>query len=299
MAERTDATGATIDLPHSPRRIVSLVPSYSELVAAMNLADRLVGVTRYCIDPPELRPIRKVGGTKNPNIGRIVKLEPELVLANLEENREDDVAALRDAGLDVYVGDVRGAADLGGDMDNVAALLAGSAHVQRKQLDAAIDEQAHLDHARPRVRAACLIWRNPWMAASGDTYIGDLLRRAGAVNVFERHRGGRYPRIALKELIAADPEVILLPDEPYEFGPRHRDELAALHGISAARNGNVLLCDGQMITWWGVRTAGALPAVAALLDRARPNWQEALGGGDDDLPPGLNITVAQQDVVAE
>lgn len=298
MAERTDATGTTLDLPYPPRRIVSLVPSYSELVAALRLADRLVGVTRYCIDPPELRAIRKIGGTKNPNLERIIKLEPELVLANREENCEEDVAALRDAGLPVYVGDVRSVSGLGEELDNVASLLASSAYPQRKQLDAAVDEQAHLDHARPRVRAACLIWRNPWMAASGDTYIGDLLRSAGAINVFEQHRDDRYPRVALKELIAADPEVVLLPDEPYKFGPRHRDELSALHGMAAARNGNVLLCDGQMLTWWGVRTAEALPAVAALLDQARPNWQEALAA-DDDLPPGLNITVAQQDVVAE
>lgn len=299
MPKVTDAAGTELDLAVTPRRIVSLVPSYTELVASMKLGPRLVGITRYCTDPPELAvAVRKVGGTKNPEIERIVRLAPDIVLANREENREEDVAELRAAGLVVYVGDVRTCEQLRDDIDAVARLLSAAAYGQLKALDAALDEQVHLGATRPPVRAACLIWRNPWMAASGDTYIGDLLRRAGAVNVFEQHRDGRYPRITLKELIAADPEAILLPSEPYRFGDRHRAELSALHGITAARDGNVALCDGQMITWWGVRTADALPAVARLLDAARPGWQEALAA-NDDLPPGLELDLSRQDVVVE
>ena len=299
MPPVTDATGAELDLPATPRRIVSLVPSYTELAAAMKLGPRLVGITRYCTDPPELAAaVRKVGGTKNPDIERIARISPDIVLANREENREEDVADLRAAGLDVYVGDVRACDRLRDDIDAVSRLLGASPYGQLKALDAALEEQARLAASRPSVRAACLIWRNPWMAASGDTYIGDLLRRAGAVNIFERHRGGRYPRISLKELIDADPEVILLPGEPYRFGERHRAELSALHGITAARDGNVLLCDGQTITWWGIRTADALPAVARLLDAARPGWREALDV-NDDLPPGLELDLSRRDVVAE
>ena len=299
MPSAVDALGVEIALPSAPRRIVSLVPSFTELAAALRLGRRLVGVTRFCTDPPEVvAPVRKVGGTKNPDIERIIGLAPDIVLANREENREEDVAALREAGLAVYVGDVRSPADVRGEIERVAQLLGTVSLQQTRPLDEALEEQEHLNRLRPRVRAACLIWRNPYMAAGGDTYIGGLLRDAGGVNVFETHRSGeRYPRITLAELIEAAPELLLLPSEPYRFGKRHRRELLAQHGIPAARAERVHLCDGQMITWWGVRTAPALHEIAALLDSARPDWRGAQSPDPHDLPPGLALNVEQQDIV--
>ena len=299
MPSAVDALGVEIALPSAPRRIVSLVPSFTELAAALRLGRRLVGVTRFCTDPPEVvAPVRKVGGTKNPDIERIISLAPDIVLANREENREEDVAALREAGLAVYVGDIRSAAQVGEEIQRVAALLGAVAIQQTRAIDEALDEHAHLNHVRPLVRAACLIWRNPYMAAGGETYIGDLLRSAGGINVFERHRGdARYPRVTLAELAEAAPDVILLPSEPYRFGKRHRSELLAQHGIPAARAERIHLCDGQMITWWGVRTAPALHEIAALLDSARADWRGAQSPDLHDLPPGLALNVEQQDIV--
>ncbi len=297
MPSVVDATNTEINIDRPARDVVSLVPSFSELICELRLGARLVGVTRFCVEPAEIvTPIRKVGGTKNPDIDRIVKLNPDLVLANREENNEDDVSALRDAGLNVYVGDVRTAEQAKEEIDRVAGLMGGVSMRLTDSIGEALEEQQHLSRLRPRVRVAALIWRNPYMAASGDTYIGDLLRLCGGINVCEDSVRGRYPRLSLPELIALDPEVLLLPSEPYRFRERHAQELLAQHHMTSAREGHVYLCDGQNLTWWGARTPAAIRDVAALLDRARAGWQ-AEAAMAPELPPGLNLTVTQQDVV--
>ena len=294
----SDATGVEIALERSPRTVVSLVPSFTEMVCTLRLNSRLVGVTRFCVEPAaEVTPIRKIGGTKNPDVEQIVRLEPDLVLANKEENREEDVTALRDAGLTVYVGEVRSVEENAAELERVSKLLGAVSLKITQAMEAALEEQRHLERLRPRVRAACLIWRRPYMAAGGDTYIGDLLRVCGGINVFE-HVGtdGRYPRIGLRELIEADPEVVLLPSEPYRFRERHAAELTSLQELTAAREGRIYLCDGQALTWWGVRTAEAVELVAELLDRARPAWRTHVVD-TPELPPGLHLNVTQQDTV--
>ena len=297
MPSVVDATETTIDLERPAREVVSLVPSFTELVCSMRLESRLVGVTRFCVEPAEVvTAIRKVGGTKNPDVERIIRLNPQLVLANREENTEEDVSALREAGLNVYVGDVRTAEEAREEVDRVGRLLGGVSMKIGNAIEEALEEQRHVARMRPRVRAAALIWRNPFMAASGDTYIGDLLRLCGAINVCEDASRGRYPRLSLTELIALDPEVILLPSEPYRFRARHAEELLAQHRMTAGRNGHVYLCDGQNLTWWGNRTAAAIHEVASLLDHARAGWQ-AEAAMAPELPPGLNLSVTQQDVV--
>ncbi len=263
----------------------------------MRLGARLVGVTKFCVEPADtVTAIRKVGGTKNPDIERIIRLSPQLVLANLEENNEEDVTALREAGINVYVGDIRTADRVQEEIDHVGRLVGGIAVKTADAIEESLEEQCHIQRLRPRVRVAVLIWRNPYMAASGDTYIGDLLRVCGGINVCEDAAQGRYPRLQLTDLIDLDPEVILLPSEPYRFRERHAEELLAQHGISAARNGHVYLCDGQNLTWWGIRTPAAINEVASLLDQARAGWQ-AEAEMIPELPPGLNLNVTQQDVV--
>ena len=300
MPSVVDATETTVSLERPARSVVSLVPSFTELVCELRLSSRLLGVTRFCVEPAEtVTGIRKVGGTKNPDVERIVELGPELVLANREENNAEDVASLREAGLQVYVGDVKTAADAVAEIGRVGELLGGITIKARSPSEEAIEEQRHVERMRPKVRVAALIWRNPYMAASGDTYIGDLLRVCGGINVCESmalEGRGRYPRLSLAELIELDPEVILLPSEPYRFRERHAAELLAQQGMSAGRNGRVFLCDGQNLTWWGVRTGAAIAEVAGLLDRARSGWQAEVSMVED-LPPGLNLTVRQQDVV--
>ena len=297
MPSVVDATDTEIELDRPAREVVSLVPSFTELVCSMRLGSRLVGVTKFCVEPADtVTAIRKVGGTKNPDIERIIRLNPQLVLANLEENNEEDVTALRAAGINVYVGDIRTADRVQEEIDHVGRLMGGIAVKTSDAIKESLEEQRHIQRLRPRVRVAVLIWRNPYMAASGDTYIGDLLRVCGGINVCEDAAQGRYPRLQLTDLIDLDPEVILLPSEPYRFRERHAEELLAQHGISAARNGHVYLCDGQNLTWWGIRTPAAISDVASLLDQARADWQ-AEAEMIPELPPGLNLNVTQQDVV--
>jgi ABC-type Fe3+-hydroxamate transport system substrate-binding protein len=256
------------------RRIVSLVPSLSEALFALGLGDRLVGVTDWCVHPRALvAPLPKVGGTKNPSLARIAELAPDLVLANREENRRRDVEALEARGIDVWVTHprtVEEASALLRELAELGAPAAAAAQVLRP-IEQALAAAAQRADA-PRVRVFCPIWKNPWMAVGGDTYADDLLRVCGGANVFSDRPERRYPILTLEEIVAASPEVILLPDEPYAFGPRDLAELAQLP-LPAARTGRIHLIDGTLVSWYGPRIANAIAGIGALL-RGAPG-----GGG--------------------
>ncbi len=252
-------------LDPSPRRIVSLVPSLTEALFALGLGERLVGVTEWCVHPAEgVAALPKLGGTKNPDLRAIEKLRPDLVIANREENTRGAVERLERAGLRVWVTyprTVREAAALLRELSALGAPEAAIAEVV-KPVEAAIAEAAA---ARPerRVRIFCPIWKNPWMAVGEDTYAHDLLTLCGAENVFASHRERRYPRVTLEDVVAAGPEVVVLPDEPYAFGPSDVAELAALE-LPAARQGRIHLIDGTLISWYGPRIAGAIRELRGL-----------------------------------
>ena len=323
MPSAEDGRHRTLTLDRPPTRIISLVPSLTEALAAIGLGPALVGVTRYCAAPADLvARLRKIGGTKNPNLDLIRSLEPEIVIANEEENRREDVDALEAASLQVWVGTARSVSAAVDELEHLATLL-GAARAATRLLTgvrAAIEEQERLNAERPRVRVFCPIWRNPFMAVGGDTYAGDLLRLCGAVNGFETHRtGNRYPQVTLDEIRAADPAVILLPDEPFRFRERHRQELIdTLPQVRAVRDGNVFLLDGRWLTWYGARIPDGLQEVASLLDQARPEWAPPAASVDaaepdvtppapptprparqtpTALPPGLRFTVESQETV--
>ncbi len=276
MPSVEDCRGLTINLARRPERIVSLVPSVTENVGRLMGTKRLVGITKFCSEPEADVPgIRKIGGTKDPDVAAIVALAPDVVLANREENREEDVAALEAAGLPVYVGYPRTARETVEEVRRLGSLLHHPmVRAITNPITEEIERQETLNADRPRVRVFCPIWYRPFMAVGGDTYAGDLIRLAGGENVFESHiRGNRYPQVELSEIARADPAVILLPSEPYRFGRRHRRELTALQSITAARNQHVFLLDGRLLTWYGPRTEEGLAKIEELLDRARPEWK--------------------------
>lgn len=258
----SDASGATVALPASPRRVVSLVPSVTETLFALGLGDRVVGVTDWCIHPADLPShVVRVRGTKNPDQAAIVRLAPDLVLANREENREIDVRRLREHGLTVWVDyprsvadaldHLRGVARLGAAPERLAALLA--------PIEAALARARERDAARPPERAFVAVWKDPWMTLSRDTYAHDLLRSVGIANVFA-DAPERYPRVTLEEVAARDPGLILLPDEPYRFTAADAEALARgpLAATSAVRAGRVHVVDGTLPFWHGPRIARAL-----------------------------------------
>jgi ABC-type Fe3+-hydroxamate transport system substrate-binding protein len=260
----SDDTGRSISLAAPPQRVVSLVPSLTELVCSLGGASRLVGVTRYCTEPASVvAGLPKVGGTKTPSLQQVVELHPDLVLMNEEENKREDFQVLTKAGLTIFVSYPRtvdaaasGIERLGNALD--ADAEAGAMAAQIRSAAAAIPQRA--------VRVFCPIWRKPWMSFNRDTFAHDLLRCAGAANLCA-DRSDRYPVVELQDISQADPEVILLPDEPYPFAERHRAALEPLAQTSAWRAGHVFFTDGKALSWYGPRTAAALRDLRALLAR--------------------------------
>ncbi|CAN5818597.1 helical backbone metal receptor [soil metagenome] len=235
-------------------RIVSLVPSVTDTLAVLGAGDAVVGVTDYCVcgAPPMAR---RVGGTKNPAVDEIVRLAPDVVVANAEENRAADLDALRAAGLRVLVTYPKTVPDVAELLGELAELIGADATSLVDELEVAVADVGSRRPARP-VAALTLIWRKPWMGLGPDTYADDLLQRCGLVNVLAGWQD-RYPRLDPALVLA--PEVVLLPSEPYAFG---EDDLPAVHGLLGSVPYRFV--DGELLTWHGHRTAKALRTFATL-----------------------------------
>jgi ABC-type Fe3+-hydroxamate transport system substrate-binding protein len=231
----TDDTGREVILPDEVTRVVSIVPSLTEAVA-VTAPGLLVGATDWCTHPADLDVLR-VRGTKNPDVDRIVALRPDVVLANVEENRLPDLDALRSAGVPVWVTDIRRLDGAFGSLERMLAACGLRRPGWLAQAEAAWSDVAGLS---PRRRAVVPIWRRPWMAVGSDTFTGDVLARLGVDNVLDGVPD-RYPRIALGELPLVD--LVVLPDEPYRFAPDDGPE--AFPGVPCA------LVSGRHLTWYG------------------------------------------------
>lgn len=237
-------------------RIVSLVPSLTEAVA-VTLPGALVGATDWCTHPADLD-VTRVGGTKNPELDRILALAPDLVIANEEENRAPDLDALRAAGLHVLVTEVRSVPQAFAELARV--LTACGAPGRPRWLAEA--EAAWAEPPRPKAPTTTVvpIWRRPWMVLGRDTFAGDVLARLGADHLYAGHRD-RYPRVPLDELLAAAPELVVLPDEPYRFTADDGPE--AFPGLPCA------LVSGRHLTWYGPSLAEAPRVLSEALRAAR------------------------------
>ncbi|MEH0543259.1 helical backbone metal receptor [Streptomyces sp. B21-105] len=224
-------------------RVVSLVPSLTEAVA-VTVPGALVGATDWCTHPADLD-VTRIGGTKNPDVRRVVALAPDLVIANEEENRRPDLAALRAAGLDVLVTDVRSVAQAFRELSRVLRACGGPA---RPRWLAEAEEAWAAPGPLARRTAVVPVWRRPWTVLGRDTFAGDVLARLGVHQVYSGH-GERYPRIAVEDLLAARPDLVVLPDEPYRFTADDGPE--AFPGLPCA------LVSGRHLTWYGPSLAEA------------------------------------------
>ncbi|MER6995904.1 helical backbone metal receptor [Streptomyces sp. NPDC000410] len=233
--------------------MVSLVPSLTEAIA-VGAPGLLVGVTDWCTRPAGLDAAR-IGGTKNPDVAAIAALRPDLVIANEEENRAPDLAALRAAGLDVLVTEVRTLPQAFTELERVLRACGLSRPGWLDDAEAAWSAVGPFGPDETR-RAVVPIWRRPWMVLGSDTFAGDVLARLGVENVYATHPD-RYPRIPLDELNAAGADLVVLPDEPYRFTADDGPE--AFPGLPAA------LVDGRMLTWYGPSLAAAPAALRAAL----------------------------------
>ncbi|PJN36551.1 cobalamin-binding protein [Streptomyces sp. CB02959] len=240
-------------LRSADRRVVSLVPSLTEAVA-VSAPGLLVAATDWCSHPAGLDVVR-IGGTKNPDTARIAALAPDLVLANEEENRPQDLDALRAAGLAVLVTEVRTLEQAFRELGRV--LVDGCGLTRPGWLDAAEAAWRPLPPRPPERAAVVPIWRRPWMVLGRDTFAGDVLARLGVRNVYGDH-ADRYPRIPLDELNAGPADLVVLPDEPYRFTAGDGPE--AFPRLPAA------LVSGRHLTWYGPSLVEAPRVLAAALD---------------------------------
>jgi hypothetical protein len=259
MARRSDSApygGRVTGSRFAVRRVVSLVPSLTEAVAA-TAPGLLVGATDWCSRPADLAVVR-VGGTKNPDVLAVAALAPDLVIANEEENRPQDVDALRAAGLRVLVTEVRTLEQAFSELERV--LVDGCGAPRPGWLGTARSVWRELPAPSVTRSAVVPVWRRPWMVLGRHTFAGDLLARLGVVNVYAGHPE-RYPRVPVDELRASGAGLVVLPDEPYRF--TWDDGPEAFPGLAAA------LVSGRHLTWYGPSLTEAPAVIGQALRAAR------------------------------
>lgn len=247
-------------------RIVSLIPSTTELLCHLGLADALVGITAYCREPADVvRGKTRIGGEKDPDLERIRALAPDLVIANVEENVREHVEALRAWGIPVHVTYPRtvvGAIAMIRELGQVTG-AAARATALADELETSLARTRAATAAWPPARVFYAIWRGPYMTIGPDTYIHDVLAACGAANVFA-DAPDRYPTVTLDEVAARRPDVILLPDEPFRFRRVHLADFARHADVPAVRDERIHLVDGKPFSWHGARLGDALRTLPAL-----------------------------------
>jgi ABC-type Fe3+-hydroxamate transport system substrate-binding protein len=263
--EVEDARGRALKFDRPPRRIVSLVPSITETLFGLGAGKRVAGVTDFCVHPSkEVATLPRVGGTKNPQVRRILDVRPDLVIANREENRRGDVERLEAAGIPVLVTYARGVEEAIGEIDLLGRILGEvnrAAEILAGVREAWEEARGRIQDPRPSVVA--LVWKRPYMSINADTFAHDLLSQCGSRNPFaDRER--RYPIVTERDVEEARPDVILLPTEPYAFDDRDRQELLRLT-CPASESGRVHIVEGELLSWYGPRMGRALRTFSRLL----------------------------------
>jgi ABC-type Fe3+-hydroxamate transport system substrate-binding protein len=271
----------------APERVVSLVPSTTGSLIDLGLGKYVVGVTDYC---PAGENVIKVGGPKTPGIEAILNLRPDLVLANQEENSKEAIEAICSAGVPVWLSFPNTVQAMLADLWAIARLFRSEMAMDRtRQLEVAVEWAERASQDQQVVSYFCPIWEDRletgecwWMSFNDQTYSNDVLRIMGGQNVFADRtrryplladlglseaeppgaRDVRYPRVGLREVLDAQPEIILLPDEPYAYSEAHLEALMTIFAQTpACANGRVYTIDGSLITWPGTRLAQALDAL--------------------------------------
>lgn len=290
----TDDRGEPVRLSRLPSRVVSLVPSDTYTLLRLGIGERLVGRTRYCVEPaPEVAAIAEVGGTKDPDLERVLALDPDLVIMNREENTRRAWEALVDRRVAVLTTCPRRMSEGAAQVARLARLVGDLSAEAKERVREAYGWLRRLAQPReePALAAFVPIWMDPLMTIHGDTFLSDALDLAGLQNVFadrERRyplaadlgrapaappakvgeRDTRYPRVTLDEVVARAPEVVLLPDEPHAFDDRDAAVFRALD-IPAARSGRVVPCSGRDLSWPGAQALDGLPRLRALASALR------------------------------
>lgn len=242
-----DQTGRQITLASVPKRIVSLVPSQTELLADLGLEEEVVGITKFCVHPERwFRSKTRVGGTKQLHKDKILALQPDLIIANKEENVREQVEELMHH-VPVWTSDIRNINDAC-EMIRSIGEITGTGEAAQHIVNTITSDISFIHHTQPGrgLRTAYLIWQNPLMTVGGDTFISDVLQQAGFVNVFSNQT--RYPETSINALRTLGTQLLLLSSEPYPFREKHVVDLQTQLPQTTIR-----LVDGEMFSWYGSR----------------------------------------------
>ncbi len=241
-----DQLGKTVTLKkYPPQRIISLVPSQTELLHDLGLNDEVIGITKFCVHPKIwFNNKERIGGTKNVNIEKIRVLQPDIIIANKEENVKEQIEQLEKI-APVWISDVSNYEDAFEMIEQVGALVNKAQRAKKivPQIEMSFSKLPTSNIEHP---TAYLIWRNPYMSVGGDTFIGDMLRKCGFKNIFENEK--RYPEFPLCQLSTANCQLVLLSSEPYPFKEKHVAEIQL-----QLPHSKILLVDGEMFSWYGSR----------------------------------------------
>jgi ABC-type Fe3+-hydroxamate transport system substrate-binding protein len=257
----TDQMGRQLTLSQLPQRIVSLVPSQTELLFELGLGDRIVGITKFCIHPKELVKQKTiVGGTKNFKFDVIDQLQPDLIIGNKEENYKEGIEQLQQK-FPVWMSDIFTLED-SLEMMRLIGEITGTETIARQLTQTIRSGFDNLRPAQPTIKTAYFIWRNPYMAVGGNNFIDNILQHCGFINAFAGLE--RYPEISAELLQQVNPQLILLSSEPYPFKEKHISEFQAFCPLATIK-----VVDGEMFSWYGSRLAKAPEYLQGVIDELK------------------------------
>ena len=259
----TDMTGNKVEVNYPPKRIISIVPSQTELLYDLGLDEEVVGITKFCVHPEQwYRNKKRVGGTKTVHTDIVKALQPDLIIANKEENTKEQVEELASF-CPIWVSDIHTIDDALRMIHEVGAITgrAERAAIIANEITKGFSalRQAQNDKFKPK-RVAYFIWRKPWMCAGGDTFISNMIEHMCWVNVLADKQ--RYPEITLDELTDKRTDLLLLSSEPYPFKEAHITEIKTV-----LPDVEIMLVDGEMFSWYGSRMNKAIKYLASLIKK--------------------------------
>jgi ABC-type Fe3+-hydroxamate transport system substrate-binding protein len=258
-----DQLGNIFEFDKSPRRIVSLVPSQTELLFDLGLEDRIVGITKFCVHPYRAKSLKKIiGGTKKVHYEKIRLLQPDLIIANKEENTQEMVASLQKI-CPVWVTNIITLDDNQQMISDFGKIFNCRTEAQR------LNDKITFSHSnfknfiaeKPLRKVAYFIWREPYMAAGGNNFINEMLKINHFVNIYESR--GRYPEVELLKIRSeGDPDIVFLSSEPYPFNEEHAFEIGR-----CTHHAKTIFVDGEMFSWYGSRLLKAFEYFRKLQER--------------------------------
>lgn len=252
----TDMMGREVSISYPPRRIISTVPSQTELLYDLRLCEEVVGITKFCVHPDEwFRTKTRIGGTKQLHIEKIKELRPDLVIANKEENTQEQIEELA-RHFPVWISDIH-TIPQALQMMQVVGQLTDREQKANELVDEIVARFNQLQRGEGK-RVAYFIWYRPWMTVGSDTFIHQVMATMDWQNVFGAYT--RYPEVSLQDLKAANPDIVLLSSEPFPFKEKHIEEIR-----SVLPSAEIRLVDGELFSWYGSRLLHTPAYLQALL----------------------------------